>query len=148
MAWLVKNEAKAVISATTKTTAAKTMALAVATEERRGTEASVVRIEPLAYSEVTMSAPRTPTTNCEMKIPPWEIRTGSKLARSLSGRLTHREASSDEISAERPMPAMTMMASEIHVDRTLRNLVHSEAMSWRTPARPWSRAAAVVGKGP
>ena len=61
-AWLVKKEAKAVISVTTKSTTPRTMALPHAMDARFGIEAKVVRMDPVEYSEVTIKAPRTPTT--------------------------------------------------------------------------------------
>src|SRR5450631_2765983 len=151
-AWLTKNEMKAVIWVTTKTTAATTIALATSTVVRRGMAASVVRMDPVEYSEVTTSAPSTPTTNCEMNSPVWENRTGSNWARSTGPRFAHRVASTLETRAERPMPATTMTAREIQVDRTDRNFVHSDRMAWRSPARPDSvdgrGTARVVTTGP
>src|SRR5664280_2758563 len=117
-AWLTKNEANAVSSATTKITAAMTMPLAANTVVRRGMVARVVLIEPVAHSEVTISAPRTPTTNWEMNSPVWENRTGSNWARSTTPRPAHRPASMLVTSAESPIPATTTTARAIHVDRT------------------------------
>jgi hypothetical protein len=127
---------KAVSSVITKTAAAITIPLAASTVVRRGMLASVVRIDPVEYSEVTISAPMTPTTNWERNTPVWENRTGSNWARSAGPRPAQRPASMLETSAERPMPATTTTARAIQVDRTDRSLVHSERMTCRIPARP------------
>ena len=132
----MKKDANAVTSVTTKITAAMTTPLAASTVVRRGTVASVVRMEPVAYSDVTTSAPRTPTTNWEMNSPVWENRTGSNWARSTTPSDAQRPASMLETSADRPIPATTITSSEIHVDRTDRALVHSDRMLSRRPARP------------
>ena len=86
----------------------------------------MVRMAPVAYSEVTISAPSTPTTNWEMNSPVWENRTGSNWARSTGPREAQRPASMLETRAESPMPATTTTARAIQVERTERSLVHSD----------------------
>ncbi len=88
--------------------------------------AKVVRIEPVAYSDVMINAPSTPTTNWDRNEPVWLNRTGSNEARSASPRWDHWPASTLETRAESPIPAMNTMTRQIQVDRTERSFVHSE----------------------
>jgi hypothetical protein len=145
MAWLVKNEANAVTSATTRTTRPTTMSLAVSTVVRRDVADRVVRMEPVAYSEVTTRAPSTPTTNWERKDPVWLNRTGSKVARSARPSVPHRPASTLVTRAESPIPATTTMARHTQVERTERSFVHSERTWPDSPARPRSMAGSATG---
>src|SRR5450631_76809 len=139
-AWPTKNEANAVTSATTNTTAPTTTSLAASTVVRLEVMDSVVRIEPVAYSDVTTIAPSTPTTNWERNEPVWLNRTGSNEARSAKPRWDHWPASTLETRAESPMPATNTTTRQIQVDRTERSFVHSERTWLTSPARPWSRA--------
>ena len=60
---------KAVICVTTKSDTARMSPFATAIAGRWGTEATVVLIDPVEYSEVITNAPRTPTTISVTKDP-------------------------------------------------------------------------------
>ena len=127
---------KAVTSLTMKMTAPITISLADSTVVRFDVVDRVVRIDPVAYSEVTIKAPSTPTTNWEMNSPVWLKRTGSNWARSTRPRWVHRPASMLDTRADSPMPATTTTARQIQVDRTERSLVHSDTTWLPNPACP------------
>ena len=105
----------------------------------------MVRMDPVPYSEVMTRAPRTPTTNWERNSPVWLNRTGSNWARSANPSWAHRPPSTLDTRADSPMPATTMTARLIHVERTDRSFVHSDRTWLRSPARPWSKAGSATG---
>lgn len=76
----MKKVAKAITSPATRLTAPATVALAARTARRRGLATKVVRISPVAYSELITSTPRVPKASCARPSPLKLSDTGSKVA--------------------------------------------------------------------
>jgi hypothetical protein len=67
----MRNAASEAASPVRKATAVKTAALAASTATRCGAAVSVERIDPVAYSPVTVSTPSTPMASWARKNPLW-----------------------------------------------------------------------------
>ncbi len=75
----IRNEAKEMISPTTKATIVTITSFAKKTFNRRGCAARLVRIMPVAYSLVT-ARPKTTMTSCPRMMPNMDRKTKSLLA--------------------------------------------------------------------
>ena len=73
-------------SLTASATTVRTTALAASSRARRGTAVRLVRIMPVAYSEVTMRTPSTAMASCAMTCPARLVAVGLKLAWSAGVR--------------------------------------------------------------
>src|ERR1017187_11035057 len=105
--WPAKNAAKAIASPATRPAAAVTVALAASTARRRGTAANVVRIMPVACSEVIASAPKTPKASWTTSNPARLIWTGSKVVQSMWLVLTVAAEKTATVTATAADPSST-----------------------------------------
>src|SRR6266545_5253415 len=127
IAWTRKNEANETSSPTMSVTVPAAAALAASTARRRGTAAKVVRISPVACSELNARAPSTPTASTAY----------SKLMKlGMSGSIGGRPAGgwvakATATMALSPMVVTTAMSSVQYVERTERSLVNSEVSTSR-----------------
>src|SRR5215831_4646195 len=131
----MKNDANDAISPVTSEITAKTTALAANTTPRRGCTDSVVRIIPVVYSEVMVSAPSTAMTNWPTYRPARLCWVASKVALLISLACAAAPAL-----ARAPMPAQTTTrASRVqYVERVDLILVNSDRSASPKPARPVS----------
>ncbi len=107
---------------TTNRKPARTIALAARTLERTGVAASVARIRPVPYSDVTAREPIT-TAEIWLKIRPWVMYSpgGSPLV-----PLAMSFATTPQTIVVKPAP-MTIIARVVHhVERMLTSLIHSD----------------------
>src|SRR5215468_9051663 len=134
-AWPRKNDANDVISPVTSEITAKTTALAANTTPRRGCTDSVVRIIPVEYSDVMVSAPRTAMTSWPTYRPARLSWVASKVALSIVLACDAAPALS-----RAPMPTQTTTrASRVqYVERVDLILVNSDRSASPKPARPVS----------
>src|SRR5215469_12234492 len=135
IAWPTKNDPNDVISPMTRVTTANTAALAANTTPRRGCTDSVVRIIPVEYSEVIVSAPSTAMTSWPTYRPARLCWVASKLA-----GLTPWGCDAVPALARAPMPTQTTTrASRVqYVDLVDLILVNSDRSASPKPARPVS----------
>src|SRR5215469_5360385 len=133
IAWPMKNDPNDVISPMTRVTTANTTALAANTTPRRGCTDSVVRIIPVEYSEVMVSAPSTAMTSWPTYRPARLCWVASKLV-----GLTPWGCDAVPAQARAPMPTQTTMrANRVqYVDRVDLILVNSDRSASPKPARP------------
>src|SRR5689334_4019026 len=128
MAWSRPNEANATPSPTASVTAASTAALAASTARRRGAAANVTRISPVLYSAVKDSTPSTATAITAysrlMTAGSSGSGGGADLAAPDFGALTKAKATT--VLTATGVTTATSRAQK--VERTERNLVHSDAM--------------------
>src|SRR5215831_13484583 len=131
----MKNDANDAISPVTSEITAKTTALAANTTPRRGCTDSVVRIIPVVYSEVMVSAPSTAMTNWPRYRPARLCWVASKVALLISLACDAAPALS-----RAPMPTQTTTrASRVqYVERVDLILVNSDRSASPKPARPVS----------
>jgi hypothetical protein len=118
-----------VASATPNITAAVTVALAASTTPRRGLAMRVAPMVPVAYSLDMTRTPKLAATSrpkvAPVRLPPRTVSSGWRL----------RVAPTN---TAMPRTKAAIAASVHRVDRTVRNLVHSEASPSVKPARPAS----------
>src|SRR5215471_7177522 len=135
IAWPMKNEAKHATSPVTSETTANTMAFAVNRTPRRGCTASEVRIIPVEYSDVMVSAPSTAMTS-------WPTYRPARLCwvPSNCAGLIPWGCAAVPTQASAPMPMQTTIrASRVqYVERVDRILVNSDRSASAKPARPVS----------
>src|SRR6266516_6709983 len=131
----MKKDAKQATSPVTRDTTANTSALAANSVPRRGCTDSVVRIIPVEYSEVMVSAPRTAMTSWPTYRPARLCWVASKLV-----GLTPWGCDAVPAQARAPMPTQTTTrASRVqYVDRVDLILVNSDRSASPKPARPVS----------
>src|SRR5215472_3139830 len=129
IAWVRKKHARASSTPTVNAAAPVTAALAASTARRRGTAANVVRISPLAYSEVNTSTLKTVTGSTVYSAKP------RKLPASGSIGLRWPEAGADAklcaTIAVTPSVTTAAMSSVQPFERTDRSLVHSKVSTSR-----------------
>src|SRR5215471_11489889 len=135
IAWPTKNDANDVISPMTRVTAANTTPLAANTTPRRGWTASEVRIIPVEYSEVMVSAPSAAMTS-------WPTYRPARLCWVASNSAALIPSGCDAVPAlaRAPMPMQTTIrANRVqYVERVDRILVNSDRSASAKPARPVS----------
>src|ERR1017187_6922982 len=115
------------ISLTTSIEAARTNNLANTSRARFGTAASVVRIAPDAYSLVIKSDPMTPTANWASCVPPRLVEVGSNVSLSLKLMACQCPRTAHANNTLSPMVNTTNVSTPMMVERTVRNLIHSDA---------------------
>src|SRR5215470_3032456 len=135
IAWPTKKDPNDAISPTISVTTANTTALAANTTPRRGWTASEVRIIPVEYSEVMVSAPSAAMTNWPTYRPARLCWVASKPA-----GLIPWGCDAVPMQATAPMPMQTTIrASRVqYVERAERILVNSDRSASANPARPAS----------
>jgi hypothetical protein len=97
--------------------------LAHNTGSRAGTTASEARIIPVLYSPVISRTPRTPMASCAKNVP---VRLVEIAVAPASRPLGWLAATADN-RAPRPIMSTTAASNVYTVDRSERNLVHSES---------------------
>src|SRR5690242_16708441 len=147
IAWPTKKDPNDAISPVTSVTTANTTPLAAKTTPRRGWTASEVRIIPVEYSEVIVSAPSAAMTSWPTYRPARLCWVASKLAALIPSGCDAVPAL-----ARAPMTIQTTIsASRVqYVERVDRILVNSERSASAKPARPvcggsrrWRAAGAI-----
>src|SRR6516162_11046220 len=142
-AWPTKNATNEVISETTRVTVLNTISFAAYTVPRRGIAVSEVRIIPVEYSDVIVSAPSTAMISWpNSKKAPSEACVASVLA-LFHGLLCRLDAMAKPAMAAKPTLTMTIAAIVQYVERTERSLVNSERIVPASPARPVAGGSAV-----
>src|SRR5215472_11915044 len=133
IAWPTKNDPNDVISPTIRVTTANTTPLAANTTPRRGWTASEVRIIPVEYSEVMVSAPSAAMTSWPTYRPARLCWVPSKPAGLIPWGCVAVPAQ-----ASAPMPMQTTIrANRVqYVERVDRILVNSDRSASANPARP------------
>src|SRR6266699_3939188 len=135
IAWPTKKDPNDVISPVISVTTANTTALAANTTPRRGWTASEVRIIPVEYSEVMVSAPSAAMTS-------WPTYRPARLCWVASNSAALIPFGCDAVPAlaRAPMPMQTTIrANRVqYVERVDRILVHSDRSASAKPARPVS----------
>ena len=122
-----KKDTKLVTSMTANATPAKTPSFAHSTGSRRGTAVSEERIIPVLYSPLISSTPSTPIASWENRMPFRLVVIGLKLALSAALKVWYWLAVTAVISAPIPMVSTTAVSSVHIVERSDRNLVHSDS---------------------
>src|SRR6516164_8858237 len=136
-AWPTKNAMNEVISEMTRATVVNTTSFAAYTVPRRGIAVSEVRIIPVEYSDVIVSAPSTAMISWpNSKKPPSEACVAS-IPALFAGLLCRLFA------IAKPAMTMTIAAIVQYVERTERSLVNSERIVPASPARPVAGGSAV-----
>src|SRR5215467_9496521 len=135
IAWPMKNDPNDVISPTIRVTSANTTALAANTTPRRGWTVSEVRIIPVEYSEVMVSAPSAAMTSWPTYRPARLCWVPSKPAGLIPWGCVAVPAQ-----ASAPMPMQTTIrANRVrYVERVDLILVNSDRSASANPARPVS----------
>src|SRR5215469_1442441 len=135
-AWPTKNAMNEVTSETTRVTVLNTSSFAAYTVPRRGIAVSEVRIIPVEYSDVIVSAPSTAMISWpSSKKPPSEACVAS-IPALFAGLLWRLFAIAKPAMAAKPTLTMTIAAIVQYVERTERSLVNSEPIAPASPARP------------
>ena len=134
----MKKEQNETISATTKTSAANTTALAASTASRRGTASSDARITPVEYSLVMVSAPSTQIASWPKDRPVFRMNPAGSAASEAPRRGARPVCMACTVSqvnsAVRPSVRTTKITRDHRVDRTDLILVHSASITWPKPA--------------
>src|ERR1019366_5349015 len=120
------NVMKHAISVTTNIDAPSTTNLPQTSSSRVGIAAKVVRIEPEEYSLVIKRVPITPTANWAKSMPLRLADTGSKVSRRTGSIECQCARTAVVINAPRPMVRTKVMTTPMMVERTVRNLIHSD----------------------
>src|SRR5665213_4244337 len=105
---------------------ARTMSLLKVRRTRFGTAARVVRIDPAEYSLVMNKMPMTPTAKDAKYVPARLVETASKVRRSATPVWFQWPRIATVISAPRPMVSTNVKRNPMIVERTERNLIHSD----------------------
>jgi hypothetical protein len=112
-----------------------------------GTTVSEARIIPVLYSPLISSTPRTPIASCANSMPFRLVEIGLKLARSAGLKVWYWLAETPENSAPMPIESTTAASSVQTVERSDRNLIHSDSTTraWVTRNACGPVAGAMVG---
>src|SRR4051812_48430901 len=120
---------------TVRTTTVNVATLAARTVTRRGVAPRVARICPVAYSEVIISTPRTPTAICARNSPLRLKDVGSKRRRWAGVSVSQLFTWETPTRMPKPIVTPTVTTSVHIVDRTERILVHSARVTARRTRR-------------
>ena len=105
---------------------------------RRGSAAAVLRIIPVAYSLVIVLTPRAPSTSAPNSTPTSDVLVGSNDAFCAELMSSHWRTSLAVATTPSANVATTEIPSVSHVERRVRNLVHSACSAAdRTARRRW-----------
>src|ERR1035437_2329108 len=126
MACPIRNVMKQTISLTMIIDNARTINLPSMRRTRLGTAARVVRIDPDEYSLVMNKMPITPTAKDAKYVPARLVDPASKVRRSVTLDWFQWPRIATVISAPRPMVSTNVNRNPMIVERTERNLIHSE----------------------